>query len=57
MEKIVYEVRINGVTLSKFDKRSDAVKYAKNEIKDSEHDGYIDIFQIKESILESIRMK
>ena len=54
-EKTVYEARYGDVTLEKFDTLKEATRYVKQEITDSELDGYVDIYQIKEMMLQSIK--
>jgi len=56
-EKIVYEARYNNVTLARFDTLKEANKYVKQEINDSELEGFVDVYQLKEIMLQSIKKK
>jgi len=54
-EKTIYEVRIANTTLDRFDTFKEAHKFAKNEIKESEYNGVIDIYQISEKQFAAIK--
>jgi len=54
-EKTFFEVRKGIATLARFNTWNEANKFAKNEIKECEYDGHLDIYQMREISVESIR--
>jgi len=53
--KPFYEVRLNQVTLGRFETLVKARNYAKKEIADGMYGEYLDIYQLNEIMIQSIK--